>query len=71
MGDLDPGARLLKDSSGLTRALAGQIGPFFHGYARPGELQAYNGTPEAPQVAWCAQNMAVRLILMTGITRLS
>ncbi|MEV6995465.1 dinucleotide-binding protein [Streptomyces sp. NPDC093228] len=26
VGDLDPGARLLEDSSGLTRALAGQIG---------------------------------------------
>ncbi|NDU72134.1 dinucleotide-binding protein [Actinomadura sp. DSM 109109] len=38
VGDLDPGARLLEDSSGLTRALAGQIGPFFYRYAAPGEL---------------------------------
>ncbi|GAA3970606.1 dinucleotide-binding protein [Actinomadura viridis] len=38
VGDLDPGARLLEDSSGLTRALAGQIGPFFYRYAVPGEL---------------------------------
>jgi predicted dinucleotide-binding enzyme len=38
VGDLDPGARLLEDSSGLTRALAGQIGPFFYRYGRPGEL---------------------------------
>jgi predicted dinucleotide-binding enzyme len=38
VGDLDPGARLLEDSSALTRALAGQIGPFFYRYARPGEL---------------------------------
>lgn len=39
IGDLDPGARLLEDSSGLTRALAGQLGgPFFYRYGRPGEL---------------------------------
>ncbi|MFE4415685.1 dinucleotide-binding protein [Streptomyces sp. NPDC056821] len=38
VGDLDPGARLLEDSSGLTRALAGQVGPFFYRYGRPGEL---------------------------------
>ncbi|MFF9624754.1 NADPH-dependent F420 reductase [Streptomyces griseosporeus] len=38
IGALDPGARLLEDSSGLTRALAGQIGPFFYRYGRPGEL---------------------------------
>lgn len=38
IGPLDPGARLLEDSSGLTRALAGQIGPFFYRYGRPGEL---------------------------------
>ncbi|MGW7545298.1 dinucleotide-binding protein [Streptomyces sp. NPDC054770] len=38
VGDLDPGARLLEDGSGLIRALAGQIGPFFYRYGRPGEL---------------------------------
>jgi predicted dinucleotide-binding enzyme len=38
VGELDPGARLLEDSSGLTRALAGQLGPFFYRYGRPGEL---------------------------------
>jgi predicted dinucleotide-binding enzyme len=38
VGDLDPGARLLEDSSALTRALAGQLGPFFYRYAAPGEL---------------------------------
>lgn len=38
VGDLEPGARLLEDSSALTRALAGQIGPFFYRYGRPGEL---------------------------------
>ncbi|UXX96301.1 dinucleotide-binding protein [Streptomyces sp. AD2-2] len=39
VGDIDPGARLLEDSSGLTRALAGQLGgPFFYRYGRPGEL---------------------------------
>lgn len=38
VGDLSPGARLLEDSSALTRALAGQIGPFFYRYGRPGEL---------------------------------
>ncbi|MFF0445652.1 dinucleotide-binding protein [Streptomyces sp. NPDC004609] len=36
VGDLDPGARLLEDSSGLTRALAAQMGPFFYRYGRPG-----------------------------------
>lgn len=38
VGQLDPGARLLEDSSGLTRALAAQIGPFFYRYAQPGQL---------------------------------
>ncbi|MFJ9036678.1 dinucleotide-binding protein [Streptomyces sp. NPDC102406] len=38
VGDLTPGARLIEDSSALTRALAGQIGPFFYRYGRPGEL---------------------------------
>ena len=38
VGDLDPGARLLENSSALTRALAAQIGPFFYRYGRPGEL---------------------------------
>jgi 8-hydroxy-5-deazaflavin:NADPH oxidoreductase len=38
VGPLDPGARLLEDSSGLTRALAAQLGPFFYRYARPGQL---------------------------------
>ena len=38
IGPLDPGARLLEDSSGLTRALAAQIGPFFYRYAQPGHL---------------------------------
>lgn len=38
IGDLTPGARLLEDSSGLTRALAAQIGPFFYRYAAPGQL---------------------------------
>jgi predicted dinucleotide-binding enzyme len=38
VGELDPGARLLEDSSGLTRALAGQIGPFFYRYAAPGDF---------------------------------
>jgi predicted dinucleotide-binding enzyme len=38
VGPLDPGARLLEDSSGLTRALAAQIGPFFYRYAQPGQL---------------------------------
>jgi predicted dinucleotide-binding enzyme len=38
VGALDPGARLLEDSSALTRALAGQLGPFFYRYAAPGEL---------------------------------
>ncbi|WP_427131350.1 hypothetical protein [Pseudarthrobacter sp. S9] len=38
VGDLDPGARLLEASSPLTRAIAGQQGPFFYRYATPGEL---------------------------------
>lgn len=38
IGDLDPGARLLEDSSPLTRALAEQQGPFYYRYAAPGEL---------------------------------
>ncbi|MFE6479353.1 NADPH-dependent F420 reductase [Streptomyces rochei] len=38
VGDLTPGARLLEDSSGLTRALAAQMGPFFYRYAAPGQL---------------------------------
>ncbi|MGW1214392.1 dinucleotide-binding protein [Streptomyces sp. NPDC002499] len=39
VGDLDPGARLLEDSSGLARAIAGDIGgPYFYRYGRPGEL---------------------------------
>jgi predicted dinucleotide-binding enzyme len=38
LGPLDPGARLLEDSSGLTRALAAQLGPFFYRYAQPGQL---------------------------------
>jgi predicted dinucleotide-binding enzyme len=38
VGDLDPGARLLEDSSPLTRALARQQGPLFYRYATPGEL---------------------------------
>jgi predicted dinucleotide-binding enzyme len=38
VGALDPGARLLEDSSGLTRALAAHLGPFFYRYAQPGQL---------------------------------
>lgn len=38
IGDLTPGARLLEDSSGLTRALAARTGPFFYRYAAPGQL---------------------------------
>ncbi|MFJ2742947.1 dinucleotide-binding protein [Streptomyces sp. NPDC087440] len=38
VGDLDSGARLLEDGSGLTRALAGQLGPFFYRYGSPGKL---------------------------------
>jgi predicted dinucleotide-binding enzyme len=38
VGPLDPGARQLEDSSGLTRALAAQLGPFFYRYAQPGQL---------------------------------
>ncbi|MER6345269.1 NADPH-dependent F420 reductase [Streptomyces sp. NPDC001595] len=38
IGDLTPGARLLEDSSPLTRAIAARIGPFFYRYGRPGEL---------------------------------
>ena len=38
VGPLDPGARLLEDSAGLTRAVAAQLGPFFYRYAQPGQL---------------------------------
>lgn len=38
VGPLDPGARLLEDSAGLTRALAAQLGPHFYRYAPPGQL---------------------------------
>jgi len=38
VGPLDPGARLLEDSSGLTRAVAAQLGPFFYRHAQPGQL---------------------------------
>ncbi|WP_406166005.1 SDR family NAD(P)-dependent oxidoreductase [Streptomyces canus] len=38
VGDLTPGARLLEDSSRLTRALAAELGPFFYRYGRPGQL---------------------------------
>lgn len=38
VGDLDPGARLMEDSSTLTRAIAGQIGPFFYRYAGVDQL---------------------------------
>ncbi|GLF95357.1 NADPH-dependent F420 reductase [Streptomyces yaizuensis] len=38
VGDLTPGARLLEDSSGLTRALAERMGPFFYRYGRPGDF---------------------------------
>ncbi|MDO3635146.1 NAD(P)-binding domain-containing protein [Mycolicibacterium arseniciresistens] len=38
IGPLDPGARLLEDGAGLTRALAAQLGPFFYRYAPPGEF---------------------------------
>ena len=38
VGGIDPGARLLEDSSGLTRAIAGEIGPFFYRYASVGDL---------------------------------
>jgi 8-hydroxy-5-deazaflavin:NADPH oxidoreductase len=38
VGPLDPGARLLETGSGLTRALAAQLGPFFYRYAQPGQL---------------------------------
>jgi hypothetical protein len=38
VADLDPGARMLEDSSPLTRALAVTLGSFFYRYARPGEL---------------------------------
>ncbi|MFK0280770.1 hypothetical protein ACIQVL_09910 [Streptomyces sp. NPDC090499] len=37
VGALDPGARLLEDSPGLTRAPAGRTGPFVYRYGRPGE----------------------------------
>ena len=35
---LDSGAQLLKDSAGLTRAVAAQLCPFYHRYAQPGQL---------------------------------
>jgi hypothetical protein len=38
VGRLDPGARQLEDSSGLTRALGAQLGPFFYRYAPPAQL---------------------------------
>lgn len=38
IGGIDPGARLLEDSSGLTRAIAGELGPFFYRYASVGDL---------------------------------
>ena len=38
VGPLDPGARLLAESAGLTRAVAAQLGPFFYRYAQPGQL---------------------------------
>jgi 8-hydroxy-5-deazaflavin:NADPH oxidoreductase len=38
VGPLDPGARLLQDSAGLTRAVAAQLGPFSYRYAQPGQL---------------------------------
>ena len=38
VGDIDPGARLLEDGSGLTRAIAAEIGPFFYRYAGVGDL---------------------------------
>ncbi|MFI9593774.1 hypothetical protein [Nonomuraea sp. NPDC052265] len=38
VGGLTPGARLLEDSSAITRAIAAQIGPFFYRYASPGAL---------------------------------
>lgn len=38
VGALDPDARLLEEGSGLTRALAAQLGPFFYRYAQPGQL---------------------------------
>ena len=38
VGPLTPGACLLEDSSGVTRALAAQCGPFFYRYAQPGQL---------------------------------
>ncbi|MEY9907186.1 hypothetical protein ABIA35_003415 [Catenulispora sp. MAP12-49] len=38
VGDIDPGARLLEDSSGLTRAVAAELGPFFYRYASVGDL---------------------------------
>jgi predicted dinucleotide-binding enzyme len=38
-GPLEPGARLLEDSSALTVAISRQIGgPFFYRYSAPGEL---------------------------------
>ncbi|WP_228563603.1 hypothetical protein [Catenulispora rubra] len=38
VGDIDPGARLLEDGSGLTRAIAAELGPFFYRYASVGDL---------------------------------
>ena len=38
VGDLAPGARLREDSSGLTRALAAELGPFYYRYSKPGDL---------------------------------
>jgi hypothetical protein len=38
IGGIDPGARLLEDSSGLTRAIAAELGPFFYRYASVGDL---------------------------------
>ncbi|MER5625887.1 hypothetical protein ABT061_33105 [Streptosporangium sp. NPDC002544] len=37
-GDLDHAARLLEDSSALTRAISGQIGPYFYRYGNAGEF---------------------------------
>ncbi|RCG21012.1 dinucleotide-binding protein [Sphaerisporangium album] len=37
-GDLDRAARLLEDGSALTRAISGQIGPYFYRYGNPGEF---------------------------------
>jgi hypothetical protein len=37
VGDLDIAARSLEERLTFNMALAQQIGPFFHRYARPGE----------------------------------